>query len=160
MKKQNHWFYIALQLSMLFLIPFKKVIAILALFHSVCIPLSGEHLLYSLANVFEMVSSLAFNVSKFIWLLPVAVSVFIFRSDAPTSHGVISGASFVKSKKGKFSYSAVSSPYDCSKWFYTLLPRQTCSIKYQCYNLRVKGCAYTYPPLSIARYSFIQLNEL
>ena len=27
-------------------------------------------------------------------------------------------------------------------------------------QLMREGCSYTYPPLSIARYSFIQLNEL
>ena len=35
-----------------------------------------------------------------------------------------------KKGKGKFLYSAVSSPQDRSKCFYTLLPRQTCSINY------------------------------
>ena len=27
-------------------------------------------------------------------------------------------------------------------------------------QLKPEGCSYTYPPLSIARYSFIQLSEL
>ena len=58
--------------------------------------------------------------------------------------------SHVKSK-GKFSYSAVSHPQDCSKRFYTLLPWQTCSIKH-CLNFTGKhpaklqlmheGCSY------------------
>ena len=32
--------------------------------------------------------------------------------------------------KGKFLYSAVSNPQDCSKRFYTLLPWQTCSVRH------------------------------
>ena len=69
----------------------------------------------------------------------------------------------VEKSKGKFLYSTVSNPQDCSKRFYTLLLWQTCSIRHHlnfsrkhpaiCYNL----CC---PPLSIARYSFIQLSEL
>ena len=39
--------------------------------------LVDKHLLYSLASVFEVVSSRAFNVSMFIWTLPVAVTFFI-----------------------------------------------------------------------------------
>ena len=50
--------------------------------------------MYSLANVFEMVSSPAFNVSMFIWSLPVVVPSFISCSAASTSHDVISGTSF------------------------------------------------------------------
>ena len=59
-------------------------------------------------------------------------------------------------------YSAVTGPWDCSKCFYTLLPSQTCSIKYLL-NLSGKHpaiCSYPYPPLCIARYSFIKLSEL
>ena len=55
--------------------------------------ISDKHLLYSLANVFEVVSSPAFNVSMFIWNLPVADQLFISRSAASTSHDVISGTS-------------------------------------------------------------------
>ena len=58
------------------------------------IRLSEKHLGYSLASVFEMVSSPAFNVSMFIWSLPVAVPFFISRSAASTSHIAISGTSF------------------------------------------------------------------
>ena len=39
------------------------------------------------------------------------------------------------------------------------LPWQTCSIKHHL-NFSREGRSYTYPPLSIARYSFIQLSEL
>ena len=45
----------------------------------------------------------------------------ICRKHSPITH---------KEKKGKFLYSAVSGPQDCSKRFYTLLPWQTCSIKH------------------------------
>ena len=59
------------------------------------IPLSDMHLVYSLANVFEKVSSPASSVSMFLmWLLPVAVPFVISRSVASTSHDVISGTSF------------------------------------------------------------------
>ena len=44
--------------------------------------------MYRLASVFEMVSSPAFNVSIYIWSLPVAVLFFISRSAASTSHDV------------------------------------------------------------------------
>ena len=56
-----------------------------------CGSLSDKRLVYSLASVFEMVSSPAFNVSMFIWSLPVAVPFFISRTAATTSHDVISG---------------------------------------------------------------------
>ena len=62
-------------------------------FHAVGIRLSDKHLVFSLASVFEMVTSPAFNVSMFIWSLPVAVPLFIYRA-ASTSHDVISGTSF------------------------------------------------------------------
>ena len=57
-----------------FLFTFLKIIAILAYFHVLGIRLSDKHLVYSLASVFEMVFSPAFNVSMFVWSLPVAVS--------------------------------------------------------------------------------------
>ena len=63
------------------LFPFLKIFILLAFFHAVRIRLSEKYLLYSLASVFEMVSSPAFNVSMCIWSLP------------STSHDVISGAS-------------------------------------------------------------------
>ena len=56
-----------------FLFPFLNIITVLAFFHTVGICLSDTHLVYSLASVFEMVSSPTFNVSMFIWSLPVAV---------------------------------------------------------------------------------------
>ena len=56
---------------------------------------SDKHLVYSLASVFEIVSSLALNVSMFIiWSLPIAVPFFVSHSAASTSHDVISGTSF------------------------------------------------------------------
>ena len=58
------------------------MIIILAFFHTVSIRLSDKHLVYSLASVFETISSPAFNVSMFIWSLPVAVSFIISRSAA------------------------------------------------------------------------------
>ena len=73
---------------------FLKIITIVVFFHAVGIRLSDKHLLYSLASVFEMVSSPAFNDSIFILSLPVAVPFFISRSVASTSHDVISGTSF------------------------------------------------------------------
>ena len=61
-----------------------------------------------------------------------------------------------ENRKGKFVYSAVSNPQDCSKRFYTLLPWQTCSSKHHlnfsekhpaiC-QLNREGCSYTYPSL-------------
>ena len=77
-----------------FLFRFLKIIAILAFFHAVGIRFSDKHLVYSLANVFEMVSSPAFNVSMFIWSLPVVVPFFISRIAYSTSHDLISGISF------------------------------------------------------------------
>ena len=70
------------------------MIIILAFFHAVDIRLSDKHLVYSLANVFEMVSSPVFNVSTDIRSLPVAVPFFISRNAASTSHDVISVTSF------------------------------------------------------------------
>ena len=57
------------------------------------IRLSDKHLVYSVASVFEMVSSPAFNVSMFIWSLPGVVQFFIPHSAASTSLDVISGTS-------------------------------------------------------------------
>ena len=72
--------------------------------------------------------------------------------------------------KGKFLYSAVSSPQDHSKLFTVYFPDRPVqsdtisaslgSIQSYMLQLMRKGCSYTYPPLSVARYSFIQLSEL
>ena len=77
-----------------FLFPFSNITIILAFFHAVGINLSDKHLVYIIASVFVVASSPAFNISMFIWSLPVAVPFFIFRSAASTYHDVISGASF------------------------------------------------------------------
>ena len=53
-------------------------------------------------------------------------------------------------------YSAVSSPVDRSKRF-TLRP---CSFRHQVGVSTSGDYSITFPPLSIARYSFIQLSEL
>ena len=53
------------------------MITILAFFHAVGMRLSDQHLGYSLASVFEILYSPDFNVSKFIWSLPGAVSLHI-----------------------------------------------------------------------------------
>ena len=45
-------------------------------------------------------------------------------------HRKVISVSLSAIKKGKFLYSAVSSPDDCSKRFYNFHPQQTCSIKY------------------------------
>ena len=50
--------------------------------------------MYRLASVFDMVSSHAFNVSMFIWSLPVAAPFFISYSAASISHALIDGTSF------------------------------------------------------------------
>ena len=63
-------------------------------FHTVGNHLSDKHLVYRIASVIETVPSPAFNVSMFIWSLPVAVPFFISRSAASTSHYGISGTSF------------------------------------------------------------------
>ena len=63
-------------------------------FKDVGIRLSEKHFVYSLASVFEMISSPAFNVSMFIWSLPVALPLFKSRSAASTTHDVISGTSY------------------------------------------------------------------
>ena len=74
-----------------------------------------------------------------------------------------------KGKKPTFLYSAVSNPQDDSKCFtlYSLtnLFNQTSSqLLWEAYSrmlqLMHEGCSYTYPPLSVARYSSIQLNVL
>ena len=58
------------------------------------IRLSDKQLVYSLASVFEMVSSHAFNVSMCISSLPVVVPFFTSRIAASTSRDVISGTTF------------------------------------------------------------------
>ena len=68
-----------------------------------------------------------------------------------------------------FLHSAVSSPLDRSKRFILFLPWQTCSFRHQL-DLSGKYSSHaaitrndyspTFPPLSIARYSFIQLSQL
>ena len=75
-------------------------------------------------------------------------------------------------KKGKFLCSAVSSPQDCSKCFLQftsltvtdlftqILSQLLWEASSHMLQLMCEGCSYTYPPLSIARYSFIQLSEL
>ena len=78
----------------------------------------------------------------------------------------------VTRKEGMFLYSAVSSLLDCSKRF-TLCPpphpRQTCLFRQQLDFFRKlsrhaaitrEDYTFTFPPLSIARSSFIQLSEL
>ena len=77
-----------------FLFPFLKISTIIAFFHAVGIRLSDKHLVYSLASVFKMVSSPAFNILMFMWLLPVAVPFFISHSAVSTSHDAISGTLF------------------------------------------------------------------
>ena len=75
---------------------------------------------------------------------------------------------FVIKSKGLFFYSTVSSPWDCSKCF-TLHPWQTCSFQGHfdfsgkhsaMLQLLCEHYSFRYPPLSVARYSFIQLVEL
>ena len=78
----------------------------------------------------------------------------------------------VYNKKSKFFYSAVSNPQDRSKYFtlYTCtsladlftqtLSRLLWGASSHMLQLMHEGCSYTYPPLSIVRYSFIQLSEL
>ena len=77
-----------------FFFPFLKTISILVFFHAVGIRLSDTYLVYSLANIFEMVFSLSFNVSMLIWSLPIAVPFFISCDAASTSLGVYYGTSF------------------------------------------------------------------
>ena len=71
----------------------------------------------------------------------------------------------VQQVKGMFLYSAVSSPLDRSKRF-TLSPWQTCSFRHQLgfsgkhsshAAIMRENYSLTFPPLSIARYSFIHL---
>ena len=72
-------------------------------------------------------------------------------------------------KKRYFLYSAVSSALDRSKRFTLILPWQTCSFRNQLYfsgnhsshaAITCEHCSFTFPPPSIAKYSFIQLSEL
>ena len=72
-----------------------------------------------------------------------------------------------KGKKGKgmFLYSAVSSPLDRSNSFTLFLPWQTCSFRHQL-GFSWKHSSHaptttrsTFPPISIVRYSFIQLSD-
>ena len=60
-------------------------------------------------------------------------------------------------KKGKFLYSAVSSTQDLFNQTPSHLLWEASSHMLQ---LMHEGCWYTYPPLSIAKYSFIQLENL
>ena len=61
--------------------------------NAVGIRLSDKHLVYSLAYIFEMISS-ALNVSMFIWSLPIVVPFFISHSASSTTQDVISCTSF------------------------------------------------------------------
>jgi len=72
-------------------------------------------------------------------------------------------------KKGKFLYSAVSSPQDRSKRFtlyfsdrpvHSDTTRLLWEASSHMLQLMCEGCSCTYPPLSIARYSYTQLSEL
>jgi len=72
-----------------FLFPFLNIITTLAFFHAMGIHLSDKDLVYSLASVFEMVSSPP--VSMFIWSLPVDVPFFIVRSAASTNRDAVFG---------------------------------------------------------------------
>ena len=80
---------------------------------------------------------------------------------------------FCLAKPGKVRASSYITQYPVLrikfKVLYTLPPWQTFSIKHhlgfsgcQSHMLQLmrEGCLYIYPPLSIARYSFIQLGEL
>ena len=74
---------------------------------------------------------------------------------------------YLKRHKGKFLYRAVSSPQNRSMRFTSLTDQftQTQSrLLWEAPNhmlqLMREGCSYTFPSLSIARYSFIQLSEL
>ena len=71
-----------------------------------------------------------------------------------------------KKGKGMFLYSAVSGPWDCSFRALNFTPWQTCSIQRHI-DFSGKHSAMLqllhedrYPHMSVARYSFIQLNEL
>ena len=69
-----------------------------------------------------------------------------------------------KKSKSNFLYSAVSSP-QCALHFASLTDTQTpfwllWEASSHMLQLMREGCSYTYPPLSITKYSFIQLNEL
>ena len=55
--------HIGLYILKSFLFSFLKLITIIAFFHAKGIRLSDKHLVYSLASVFKMVFSPAFNVS-------------------------------------------------------------------------------------------------
>ena len=79
------------------------------------------------------------------------------------------GLTLFKKSKGNFLYSAASSPQDRSKRFTLYFPDRpvhwdTISASLGSIQLMLQlmreGCSYTYPPLSIARYSFIQQSEL
>ena len=78
----------------------------------------------------------------------------------------ISGGAVEKTKsrqrgKGMFLYSAVSSPLDSSKRFTLFLPWQTCSFRHQLgFSWKHSNNASITAPLSIVRYSFIQLRQL
>ena len=63
--------------------------------------------------------------------------------------------------KGTFLYIAVSSPWDCSKRF-TLHPLADLVSGKHSATLQLLREDYSFrcPPLSVARYSFTQLNEL
>ena len=64
-----------------------------------------------------------------------------------------------KCKKGKFLYSTVSSPQDLRYYWSTLHITSMADLFTQTPS-RLLWEASTYPPLSITRYSFIQLSEL
>ena len=113
---------------------------------------SDQHYNYSRPLILPLENSARTHTHR----LPNAMGVKIIISNMPNS------------KKGKFLYNAVSSPWDCSKRF-TLHPWQTCSFQHH-FDLSGKHSAtlqllredywVKYPPLSVARYSFIQQSEL
>ena len=93
---------------------------------------------------------------------------FVTQSFSLCGPCVLFSSSLCKGK-GEFLYSAVSNPQDYSKRFtlYSLadLFNQTPSrllweASSYMLQLMCKDCLYTYPPLSVAMYSFIQLREL
>ena len=70
---------------------------------------------------------------------------------------------FRQKGKGTFFYSAVSSHRDHSTLtdLFTQTPfRLLLEASSHMLQLMREGCSYTYPPLSIVKYSFIQLGEL
>ena len=106
-------------------------------------------------------------VCRLLVSLLIRLQQLLYRTRLLALHKPIISAK--QRSKGKFLYSAVSSPQDRSKRFTLYIPADLFNqipsqlvweVSSHTLQLIRDGCSYTYPPLSIASYSIIQPSEL